>query len=84
MAGYGIVARIDGVRPRFAALDGRIADADPWPAFPGAAGRRGLIAPDAAPLAPADPGPTLPERIERARELWGQITFFLFDPNSWR
>lgn len=80
MAGYGIVARIDGVRPRFAALD-RTSDRDDWPAFAG--GSRSM-APDAVPVAAAHLEPTLPERVERARELWGQTTFFLFDPNSWR
>ncbi len=29
-------------------------------------------------------GPTVAERIDRAREIWAQTTFYLFDPESWR
>jgi hypothetical protein len=31
----------------------------------------------------SDPGP-IAERLIRARELWRQTTFYLFDANSWR
>ena len=31
----------------------------------------------------SDPGPIV-ERLIRARELWRQTTFYLFDANSWR
>jgi len=32
-----------------------------------------------------DPHPSpVVERLRAARERWSQLTFFLFDPNSWR
>jgi hypothetical protein len=32
----------------------------------------------------AEPAPTPAERWDQARRVWSEMTFFLFDPNSWR
>jgi hypothetical protein len=74
MTGYVVSGRIDRGRPRIAA-----------PARPPAA------PPDRAPGAEpllfdiSSPGQRDMElRWEAVRERWAQLTFFLFDPESWR
>jgi hypothetical protein len=81
MAGYAIQARIDGVRPRLSARDGSAPDQDgptAWPRFDDDPAFRHPFA-----LA-REPAPTLAERWDQASRVWSEMTFFLFDPQSWR
>jgi hypothetical protein len=82
VSGYATTARIRGATPRFVE-----ADRDPW------AVARALPRPvvDDLPdlIAGAGdhletPPPTVTERWAAARERWSQLTFYLFDPESWR
>lgn len=79
MSGYVASARIVHGAPRLARVD-RAAERsdDARPATTGGA----LIVESVVPAA----GPTdrLAERAAAVRERWSQLTFFLFDPNSWR
>ncbi len=82
MSGYATAARIRGVTPRLVR-----AGPDPWGAITAVAvpvleevpvvvpGRGDAIDP---------PGPTLAERWTAARERWSQLTFYVFDAESWR
>lgn len=86
MSGYGASARIVGATPRLARTSGR--EVGP--------GRE--IATDRAAAATIMEGSgrdedrivddarigAVAERRAAARERWSQLTFFLFDPNSWR
>lgn len=83
MAAYAVMARIGRVDPHLTVLDvSRDDDRDDD------AGR-GLrsVATDESPALESEeasePG-TIVERLIRARELWRQTTFYLFDANSWR
>ena len=83
MAAYAVMARIGRVDPHLTVLEVvRDDDGDDG------AGR-GLPSGTSEDL-PAveidrDSGPgTIVERLIRARELWRQTTFYLFDANSWR
>ena len=76
MAGYAVSVRIDGVAPRrVRPVSARLID-------------DGLAVPfdeDAWPdLATRPMEPDLAERWEMFRERWSQLTFFLFDAESWR
>ena len=76
MSGYAATGRISRAKPRFVGT-GRGWDTDAL------VGSTLDIA--AGPV--HDPRPMrerLTERWWQAREEWGQATFFLFDPNSWR
>jgi hypothetical protein len=82
MAAYAVIARIGRVDPHLAIRG---------------VGRSGLDA-DRPERAPTDDGPVIPavdvvdpvpavsfdERLVRFRERCAQLTFFLFDPDSWR
>lgn len=83
MAAYAVMARIGRVDPHLTVLqvardDDRDDDAD-----------RGLRltmnddAPAVETEQASEPG-AIVERLIRARELWRQTTFYLFDANSWR
>jgi hypothetical protein len=83
MAAYAVMARIGRVDPHL-----MLSDAEPKVDRDGGASS-GLTA-DAIDEAVAlesdvasDPGP-IAERLIRARELWRQTTFYLFDADSWR
>jgi hypothetical protein len=80
MSGYVASARIVRGTPQLARASNRTAEGwtEPLPAAP----PEGLIV-------DADAGPALTagglvERVQAIRERWSQLTFFLFDPNSWR
>jgi hypothetical protein len=83
MSGYVASARIVHAAPRLVRADGHVerpgAVGLPMPAetfiveaVPPAAGAASRIAERAA------------ERAAAVRERWSQLTFFLFDPDSWR
>lgn len=79
MSGYVASARIASAPPRLARGDRRSIDTDQGP----------HIASSPALVIEASPGDVAPngafvERLRAARERWSQLTFFLFDPNSWR
>ena len=82
MAAYAVMARIGRVDPHLTVLDTARDDRDDD------AGR--AILSTASEDVPAlesedasEPG-TIVERLIRARELWRQTTFYLFDADSWR
>jgi len=80
MSGYVASARIVRGAPRLArapSIADRLVDL-----APAAAVDEPLIV-EADPSAAARPGPFV-ERLEAFRDRWSQLTFFLFDPNSWR
>jgi len=85
MAAYAVIARIGRVDPH---LTMRELDFDLDPDLDDLGGpRRGVFA-DAAVVAvdvvrASEPG-LIGERIGRFRDRWAQVTFFLFDPQSWR
>jgi hypothetical protein len=77
MSSYAATGRISRARPRFvgpgharAAVDGvdAVIDSDAREPFHDPRSQRERLA----------------ERWWQVREEWGQATFFLFDPNSWR
>lgn len=80
MNGYAVSGRIERVRPRivvWAGLEhdsnGRPTGSDPPPSFPADV--------DLADTAVDD---DLVDRLEAFRDRWTQLTFYLFDPESWR
>lgn len=75
MSGYAVAGRVEMRGPRF------IADASPACDGP----ERSPDAPDVRPdlVAPHDTA-VIGERWEAFRDRWSQLTFFLFDGNSWR
>jgi hypothetical protein len=79
MSGYVASARIVGAAPRLARAE-RAVDAtihpSPAPAI------ETLIVEDDPALGNASSA--LIDRVAAIRERWSQLTFFLFDPNSWR
>ena len=83
MAAYAVMARIGRVDPHLTILEGaRDDDRDDDPGR----GLRFSVNDDAPALESdqaSEPG-TIVERLIRARELWRQTTFYLFDANSWR
>jgi hypothetical protein len=82
MSGYVASARIVRVAPRLARA-GPVRDgvAEPW-ATPAAPAIEPLIV-EADPFIASDSSP-LVQRVLAVRERWSQLTFYLFDPNSWR
>lgn len=79
MATYAVHMRIEGVRPkRSPATAGR-----PTARFPTTPAE---VEPGSAPvdLVGRPLGDMVAERWMRIREACGQMTFFLFDPDSWR
>ena len=72
MAGYAVSGRIDTVAPRRVQPSSARGDA------PGL-DDDGTVDPDGLLLEP-----DLGDRLEMIRERWSQLTFFLFDADSWR
>jgi hypothetical protein len=78
MSGYVASARIVRAAPRLARPGGQFETFDraPQPESPE------LVIVDADRR--VDHDPTLAERLNAFRERWSQLTFYLFDANSWR
>ena len=85
MSGYVASARLGRPAPRLVRRD---VGADEWsrpivvsgrPAMPAIEG-----AADLEPLGEPDDADGLAERWTAVRERWTQLTFYLFDSNSWR
>jgi hypothetical protein len=81
MAAYAVIARIGRAEPHLVLGDlDRDLDADDGP--------DGMLAVDvpvlAADVIRADEPDRLAEWLSRARELWKQTTFYVFDADSWR
>ena len=83
MAAYAVMARIGRVDPHLTVLEvARDGDPDDDPG----GGLRFTVSEDGPALESeqaSEPG-AIAERLIRARELWRQTTFYLFDANSWR
>lgn len=83
MAAYAVMARIGRVDPHLTVLE--VAREDDRDDDAGR-GLRSTVNDDAPALESehaSEPG-VIVERLIRARELWRQTTFYLFDANSWR
>lgn len=80
MSGYVASARIIRGAPRITRPSDRVADR--WTEPLRAATPDVLILDVDA--SPAIGGATVVERLHAIHERWSQLTFFLFDPNSWR
>jgi hypothetical protein len=82
MSGYTASAKLRGASTRFVPMTG----SDP----PRVAPVRSITAPPARPerewveLVGQPIGERLSARWDDLRETWSQMTFFLFDPESWR
>ena len=77
MAAYVVTARIEAAKPRAARAPG--AAATPWSGvWPARFSDDRLV--DTTPPDQRN----LELRWEAIRERWSQLTFFLFDPESWR
>ena len=81
MAGYAVIARIGRVDPQLTLRDLDL-DLDRDPPFD-----RGLPS-DTPSIVDRPDGPSIGERVWEQvfwiRESFGQLTFYLFDPESWR
>ena len=83
MAAYAVMARIGRVDPHLTVL-GVARDADELDdAGRGLLSSTGEDVPALESDQPSEPG-TIVQRLIRARELWRQTTFYLFDADSWR
>ena len=79
MSGYVASARIVSAGPRLARGERLLIVVEEVPdPGPGSA-----IVIEAVPRDSSPRGPIV-ERLLAARDRWSQLTFFLFDPNSWR
>ncbi len=81
MAGYATQARLDGATPRLALIG----------AHPSTAGSRidvqasePAVTADRVELVGRPIDERIGERLASIGESWSQLTFFLFDPESWR
>jgi len=83
MSGYVASARIVHAAPRLVRADGPV-ERPSSVALPGLA--ETLIVESDPPAAGATSRieDRVAERVAAVRERWSQLTFFLFDPNSWR
>jgi hypothetical protein len=78
MSGYAVTVRIVRASPRLIE-HGPAAPAADW--RPSEAGP--VVLDGGTLVAPATPI-TLGERVDRFRDRWAQLTFFVTDPDSWR
>lgn len=74
MSSYVASARIAGHAPQLVRRPPGVEEA----------GTREPLVATVEPLVDPDGADGLTERLSAARERWSQLTFFLFDPNSWR
>jgi len=85
MAAYAVIARIGRVDPQLTLRD---LDVDLDRDMPDPPEPRGGVPADEPAVIDRFDGPTLGERISdqvaMLREALGQMTFYLFDPESWR
>ena len=79
MSGYAATARIVHVTPRLARAGGTV----DWSTEAALAAPIEDLIVEANPPEPGAWAP-ITERAAAARERWSQLTFYLFDPNSWR
>lgn len=77
MSGYVASARVLAESPRLLRREA----IEPWIDGPTATSDHVVV--DAAP-AELEPANGLAERLDRVRDRWTQLTFFLTDPDSWR
>jgi hypothetical protein len=78
VSGYAASARIVRVSPRLLRHDGGPAVADWRPT------ETGPVVVDGEAVVRPEPAISLTERIDRFRERWAQLTFYVTDPESWR
>ena len=81
MAGYAASARLRGEVPRFVRLG---SGAPLSTGFDGEAIRRWLDASDQIELVGRPLDQRLADWLASLGEAWSQMTFYLFDPQSWR
>jgi hypothetical protein len=81
MSGYVASARIGRVAPRLARA-GAVRDGTAEPRSMPAAAIESLVVEFDPSVAPGSSD--LVDRVAAIRERWSQLTFYLFDPNSWR
>ena len=81
MSGYVASARIVRVAPRLARADAVRDGAAEIRSTPAAAIETLIVEADPAVAAGSS---ALVDRVAAIRERWSQLTFYLFDPNSWR
>ena len=88
MAGYAASARLHGGVPHFAG-GGAVSSLESWqdaPSVPAATGGDddpGVVA-DHLELVGRPLDETIADWVASVGESWSQLTFFLFDPESWR
>ncbi len=78
MSGYAASARIVRASPRL------IEHEPAGPAVDWRPSEAGPVLLDGGTLVQPEPPMTLGERLDRFRDRWAQLTFFVTDPNSWR
>jgi hypothetical protein len=80
MSGFAASGRIERVTPRLAR-----AGADDWPPRPIASpDRERFVMDDVIELVEVRNSESFHERVATLRDRWSELTFFLFDPHSWR
>ncbi len=86
MSGYGASARIVGATPHLARPDGVRVGPGHWIALESAAAAAVVDGPVTHECRIVDDARcgAVAVRWAAARERWSQLTFFLFDSNSWR
>jgi hypothetical protein len=85
VAGYAATARLDGSVPHFVGVGARALHVAPnSDAFAGELARESAVGADWIELVGRPFDARLADRLASIGEAWSQLTFFLFDPESWR
>lgn len=85
MAGYAANARLDGSVPRFVGVGARpLRIAQDAATSTGERARESAVRADWIELVGRPFDARLADRLASIGETWSQLTFFLFDPESWR
>ena len=85
MAGYAANARLDGSVPRFASVSARPRGPAPVAdTLTDGSPREPAVGADWVELVGRPFDARLADRFASIGEAWSQLTFFLFDPESWR